>query len=1173
MHVDTTTKLQAQQASQSLYVRNVTWSARYVFQKTSPGWFALIVLIALLAGAANTAGAGAGASGSQQPSVLAGGLHGGFVVRLGCGDTDALVALRPSDSFLVQGLDTSAQNVQTARQRIRDRGLYGPVTAREFDGVHLPYQDNMVNLLVVDNPFSVSRDEMMRVLCPNGQLRIREGGQWKTEIKPRPADMDEWPHYHYNPQGTMVGRDRMVGPPRRIQWMGDPKWLRNHDFMSSMHAMVSSGGRIFYILDEGLRAHVFLPARWMLIARDAFNGTILWKRPLIDWQPYNWPLKSGPGYLPRRIVAVGDRVFVTLGLREPVSAVNAATGEVIRTYEGTKTTEEILFSDGVLYLLTDPARPPVNYRAETSTYTEIKRANTGWGWTKDSPERTVMAVEEKSGKILWKHTAKVAPLTLTLGETRVFFFDGERITALDRQTGSPLWHSDPAPRLVIQPATGAAPRLILSEEILVLCHGTQVFGFSANDGKRLWEGAIPPTGHYSPSDLFVINGLIWSAHTGRPQDTGTPMVALNLRTGETVKDFVAENIPGFPMHPRCYPGRATERYIMLAGMGTEFYEIGGNKVDVHDYIRGSCIYGVMPCNGLLYKPPDSCACFYMSKLEYLCALAPDDPRAGTAQPFPEDKRLEKGPAYADAATPGPAAGPEDWPMYRRDPARTGFGQTAVPADLKEAWSATLGGKLTQPVVANGRLYVASADTHTIYAFDAASGKPLWQFTAGGRIDSPPTVDNGRVIFGAADGRVYCLRAADGALAWRYLAAPDDRQILSFQQPESVWPVSGSVLVYNGMVYALAGRNMFFDGGMRLVRLDAATGKKLSETVLDEIDPQTGRNLQTLIAVKSMPVANPDLLSCNGKYIYMATRKFDLEGRRVGPEPVSARVKEFSGEDNHLFCPTGFLDDLWFHRTYWIYGQNAGEGWAEYSQAQRAVPCGRIMALDDQRAYGFRADNLGNTLLPTPTYRLYAADRALKEEIAATSEAAAKAADIAAATPPKKAAKQAKKKSAAKGAADTLTTATAVVAPPKKAGTANIVGDLGRIAGPFKVYWQIVSPPLLVNAMALAGKSLVVAGPPDVADESKMLGFLPGDDDEINRQLREQEAAWRGEKGALLHIIGTEKGVTLARYRLESVPVFDGMIAACGRIYMSTMDGRVVCLGGGGKTLPPVADAR
>ena len=195
-------------------------------------------------------------------------------------------------------------------------------------------------------------------------------------------------------------------------------------------------------------------------------------------------------------------------------------------------------------------------------------------------------------------------------------------------------------------------------------------------------------------------------------------------------------------------------------------------------------------------------------------------------------------------------------MFRHDATRSGSSVSAIPAELSQAWAIKLGGRLTQPVMAGGKTLVASVDNHTLYAFDAVDGKALWSFTAGGRIDSPPTVDRDRVLFGSADGWVYCLRADDGALAWR------------------------SVLVYGNAVYALAGRNMFFDGGMRLVRLDRVTGRKLSETVLDENDPHTGKNLQTLIVRKSMPVANADILSCDGKYVYMATRKFDLEGNAL-----------------------------------------------------------------------------------------------------------------------------------------------------------------------------------------------------------------------------------------------------------------------------------------------------
>jgi hypothetical protein len=231
------------------------------------------------------------------------------------------------------------------------------------------------------------------------------------------------------------------------------------------------------------------------------------------------------------------------------------------------------------------------------------------------------------------------------------------------------------------------------------------------------------------------------------------------------------------------------------------------------------------------------------------------------------------------------------------------------------------------------------------------------------------------------------------------------------------------------------------------------------------------------------------------------------------------------EGRHLFCPTGFLDDVWYHRSYMIYGSTCGEGWADYNLAQKQTPCGRIMALDDSRAYAFRADNLGNTLLPTPTYRLYAADTTIKSQ---GNKAAAEE------QPPGKAG-QGKK--------------------GKKQGDAG-TGD--NLAGGYKVYWQIQSPPLLVNAMAVAAKTLLVAGPPDVADESKMLGFLPGADDQINRQLKAQDEAWRGKAGALLWVVSKEDGTRLAEYPLQSPPTWDGMAVAQGKLFLALQNGALAC---------------
>ena len=1059
------------------------------------------------------------AAAQEAPDALAAtGFAGGVIVHQGCGEGKGTVALAAAENAIVQGLDTSAESVAAARGHIRDKGLYGRVTAAVFDGKTLPFIDNTVNVLVADKPFDVSTDEMLRVLCPRGILRMRAGGQWKTTVKPVPGEIDEWTHYLHDPAGTMVARDELVAPPRRLQWLAGPKWLRNHEFMASMHAMVTTGGRVFYIIDEGLRAHVFLPPRWVLIARDAFNGTVLWRRQLDSWHAHNWPMKSGPGHLPRRLVAAGDKVYVTMGIDAPLTALDAATGETIRTYDQTKTTQEVIVDKGVLYLLTDPKFKPIAYRETIMSWGQAKtNANTKYGWSAKSPQRTVMAVEAETGKLLWKHAANVAPLTLTLDDGRAMFLNGTNVVALDRKTGRPAWTSDDL-RLKITPATGYTPRMVVSDGVVVLCHSAGVRAMVAKTGEMLWAGKLQGTGHNCPNDMFVIEGLVWSAQTGKAQTPGTDFQALDLHTGEVKKAYTAKNLNVYFMHQRCYPGRATERYILTAGTGTEFHEIGSDICQIHHYIRGSCIYGIMPANGLLYKPPDSCACHYHSKLTHFCALAAGSPTRLAPKQVPDAGRLEKGPAFSSIPNPkSEIRNGNDWPTYRANNARGGFVEQQVPAELRQAWQAEIGGKLSAMTVAGGKVFVSAIDRHTLYALDAETGKTAWTYLAGGRVDSPPTIHAGSAVFGCADGWVYCLRAADGQLAWRYRAAPAADQLVSQEQLESVWPIHGSVLVRNGTAYCLAGRNMFFDGGLRLVRLDVASGKRLGENVMNEIDPTTGDNLQAKMPGKAMPPANADILTCDEKYVYLGAQKLSFDGKR--PEIVieAGKERQQGGEDRHLFCPTGMLDESWFHRTYWIYGKNAGEGHGEYTAPPSNTTIGRIMVFDEKRLYAFRAVNYANTMHPRVGHYLYAADK-----------------DQAAAAAPAAPAEPAKKKGKSK-------------APKAKSK---------RVT-----HWQLDSPGVLAHAMAMAGETVFMAGPPDVAVEEKMFGFLPGADDEINRQLVAQEAAWRGEQGALLWAVSAADGKKAAEYKLDALPVWDGLAAAGGKLLIALKNGKVVCFSG------------
>jgi hypothetical protein len=82
-------------------------------------------------------------------------------------------------------------------------------------------------------------------------------------------------------------------------------------------------------------------------------------------------------------------------------------------------------------------------------------------------------------------------------------------------------------------------------------------------------------------------------------------------------------------------------------------------------------------------------------------------------------------------------------------------------------------------------------------------------------------------------------------------------------------------------------------------------------------------------------------------------------------------------------------------------------------------------------------------------------------------------------------------------------------------------------------------PVRVTAMALAGRTLLAAGTPDVVDPHDPLGAL------------------EGRKGAKLWIVSADDGAKLAEYQFDSPPVWDGMAVAGGRVYLATIDGSVL----------------
>ncbi|MFC1498117.1 PQQ-binding-like beta-propeller repeat protein [Verrucomicrobiota bacterium] len=1090
------------------------------------------------------------------------GVKGGLVVCIGAENPEFVAGLRADEKYLVHCLDPDQKKVDTARKHIQEKGLYGKVSVVTFGGKHLPYADNLVNLLIVHSPLSIVHSpEVERVLAPRGVAIIRKQGNdklisnFKFQIsnfgngfvkitKPVPPDIDEWTHYLHGADGNAVAQDTVVGMPRRVQWQAYPRWGRSHEELNSMTACTSSKGRIFYIEDHGLLADIGYRANWNLVARDAFNGLLLWKRSINTWTDHLRHFRSGPLHLPRRLVSVGDpsdehgagEVYVTLGLEQAVSVLDAATGKTLRQYKGTEHTEEIIIDGSVVYLVVGTS--------------EKVRQGTGL-FERNEPEavdfRYIVAFDRASGTQLWKFDTPqgeyLMPLSLAVREGKALVLSTKALICINAANGMPIWrapHETPDKRMAY-----SGPTLVVHEDVVLVADrvandgasksgekievspaeafvrwdvhgwedpgmvrkaGAAVTSYDLTSGKELWSCSAEE-GYNSPVDVFVARNLVWIRAKG--------FSGRDLKTGEITKRLQSSGRRVGMAHPRCHRYKATEKYLLTSRAGIEVIDWDKGWLGNNSWVRGTCQYGIMPANGLLYAPPNACACFNSVKLQGFVAMAPAPAKQAQKSEVrsQDSERLIKGEVYGEHRTSNiehPTLNEGDWLTYRSDVQRSGAVATKIGLELKKLWTADLGGKLTQSVSVGDKVFVASVDRHTVYALDSDNGKELWSYIAGGRIDSSPTIWKGLLLFGCADGWVYCLQASDGELVWRYRAAPEERLISSFGQLESAWPIHGAVLVQNEVACFAAGRNTYADGGLILSGVKIATGEKVFETSLCDIDPVTDAQTSWEAGFNMGGSVN-DVLTGNGEDVYLKHLCFDKNGKR---KLVTK---------SHLFTPGGFIGEEWFIRNFWLYGTSIQAGFFRWpsgangsSATTRTEPVtGRILCFDDKTIFSYGRKSIGGGAK---------GHRSNHYHLAAFAKGPVQEQDF---TPREKASDSKKKSSEA-----------------KKKSSVRVKNVRPSLV------WAHESTPM-VRAMVLAGDKLIIAGHPDPGEKV-------GKDDVMFKDETTAFEAFTGKKGSVLQVRSAKDGKTLLEYKIDAMPVFDGMSAANGKLFVSLRNGEVVC---------------
>jgi outer membrane protein assembly factor BamB len=210
---------------------------------------------------------------------------------------------------------------------------------------------------------------------------------------------------------------------------------------------------------------------------------------------------------------------------------------------------------------------------------------------------------------------------------------------------------------------------------------------------------------------------------------------------------------------------------------------------------------------------------------------------------------------------------------------------------------------------------------------------------------------------------------------------------------------------------------------------------------------------------------------------------------------------------HIHSAAGYLDDSWAHRTYWFFGTYMGGGYGGWGREGNQKYSGRIMVRDGDNLFAYGRTSYFNDFTSAPYLGRYR-DQSLYQLYAASLQ-------------PQQQAKSPKPK-------------------PRR----------GKKGPPLKYTWT-ASIPVYVRAMVLADNALFVAGPKHILKDET------ADDPET---LAKQTAWFKGKEGAEVHAVSRESGKILATTKLASPPVFDGMIAADGNLYVSTMANKLTCLG-------------
>ncbi len=427
------------------------------------------------------------------------GIQKGYCLVLGSGTGRLAYELAKRTELKIIGIEKDRKRVAKAKRVLNSGGLYGSrIVVESWDLSSLP--DYFADLIVseemmLSGEIDYSPEEMFRVLKPYGGVAYfgqpletsnntnileeksllewlgrsgakepevaRENGIWAKVTRGKLDGSGNWTEQYGNPQNTACSMDQLVKGPLGVLWFGEPGPERMVERHAKAASPVSINGRLFIQGEE------------VIMAYDAFNGTLLWEKEIPGAVQPRADVDGG------NMVVTEDCLYVTA--HGKCYCLSPQTGETLREIElplssGQKSYRwgYISFVNDTLYgsraeplkydyfalreLLVDDGKwidsedVPADYREDFESlvsmypvpdekvWKDFKRAGTFWRFMADFPEweiyqsskdaltenvmtsDMIFAVNPVTGSLKWKHQGgQIAHITVSIGDGKIFF--------------------------------------------------------------------------------------------------------------------------------------------------------------------------------------------------------------------------------------------------------------------------------------------------------------------------------------------------------------------------------------------------------------------------------------------------------------------------------------------------------------------------------------------------------------------------------------------------------------------------------------------------------------------------------------------------------------------------------------------------------------------------------